>query len=182
MSATEFEVQNDLENLQKQDSGDPIFFPVSVTKFLLLSICTFGLYEIYWFYKNWRLIKGHEKSKISPVWRSVFGVIFCYSLLKRVSGQSMATGGKAIPAGPLAAGWIATTLLWRLPDPYWLVSFLAIAFLLPVQSTINSMNAKVAPSHDKNARFSGWNIFGLVVGGLFFILGVIGSFLPPDQV
>lgn len=182
MSATELEVSGDAESGREAIHGDPVFFPVSLTKLLLLSICTLGLYEIYWFYKNWRLIKAREKSKVSPALRSVFGVIFCYSLLKRVSDQSTAVGGNAIAAGPLALGWVVTTLLWRLPDPYWLVSFLAVLFLMPVQSAINSINSKVAPGQDKNDRFSGWNIFVLVVGGLIFILGVIGTFLPPEQV
>ena len=34
----------------------PIFFPVSTLKLILMSIVTFGSYEIYWFYKNWKLL------------------------------------------------------------------------------------------------------------------------------
>ena len=160
----------------------PVFFPVSLTKLLLLSICTLGLYEIYWFYKNWNFVKRREKSDIVPAARSIFAYFFCYSLFRKVAEQSAATIGKPLSAGALAAGWIVTTLLWKLPDPYWLVSFAAVLCMLPVQSTINSINAHVAPDHDKNDCFSVWNIAGLVVGGLIFILGVIGAFLPPEQV
>ncbi len=39
-------------------TGDtPIFFPASRTKLLVMSLCTFGLYEYYWFYKNWKLVR-----------------------------------------------------------------------------------------------------------------------------
>jgi hypothetical protein len=54
--------------------------------------------------------------------------------------------------------------------------------MLPVQSAINSINAKVAPEHAPNDRFSAWNIFGMVIGGLILILAVIGTFLPAEQV
>jgi hypothetical protein len=153
---------------------------VSITKFLLLSIGTLGLYEIYWFYKNWGFIKARDRSDISPAWRSLFGILFCYRLLRRVSDDAVARGGRPLPAGWLAAGWVITTLLARLPDPYWLVTFSAVLFLLPVQARINSLNAQAAPGHDPNARFSGTNILGLVVGGLIFALGLLGTLLPPD--
>ena len=182
MSSTEIELQSDAEIQLVSTPSTPAFFPVSLTKFFLLSLCTLGLYQVYWFYKNWYFVKRREKSDILPALRSLFGVIFCYWLLKRVSEQSVASGGKPLPAGLLAICWIVTNLLWRLPDPYWLVSFLAIIFLLPVQASINSMNARLAPDHDKNNHFSGWNIFGLIVGGLFFLLAVIGTFLPATQV
>src|SRR5262245_7614259 len=29
-------------------------FPVATHKFIVLSICTFGLYELYWCYQNWK--------------------------------------------------------------------------------------------------------------------------------
>ncbi len=35
----------------------PYFFTTSTLKLTLMSICTFGIYELYWFYKNWVLIK-----------------------------------------------------------------------------------------------------------------------------
>ncbi|MDR2837380.1 MAG: hypothetical protein LBV49_02235 [Azonexus sp.] len=34
------------------DSGAPPFFPVSVPKLAVLSICSFGLYELFWFYQK----------------------------------------------------------------------------------------------------------------------------------
>ena len=39
-------------------------------------------------------------------------------------------------------------------------------------------NAIVAPDHVRNARFSAWNLVGLVGGGIFFMLAVVGTFLP----
>ncbi len=47
----------------------------SVTKLILLSIVTFGIYHLYWFYKNWRFIKQHDKKDISPGWRTLGSII-----------------------------------------------------------------------------------------------------------
>jgi hypothetical protein len=85
---------------------------------------------------------------------------------------------ETIPAGPLAAGWIITSLLWRLPDPYWLVSMLPFLFMLPVQALANRINATVAPRHDPNRRFTAWNWVGVVFGVIFMILIIVGMFLP----
>ena len=43
-----------------EQSNTPLYFPVSNTKLVLLSVCTLGLYEFYWFYKNWALVKERE--------------------------------------------------------------------------------------------------------------------------
>ena len=160
--------------------SEPIYFPVSPVKLSILSICTFGLYEIYWFYKNWRLIKEREHKKIMPFWRALFALFFCFSLFQRIGRSAKEIDLPPISTGGLAAGWIIVSLLWKLPDPYWLVSFLAFFFLLPVQQTVNKINAQYAPGHDQNNRFGVWNIVVVVAGGIFFILAIIGSFMPPE--
>ena len=182
MSSTEFVARSNEQALAPSKSNAPAFFPVSLTKLFLLSFCTLSLYQIYWFYKNWYFVKRQDNSDIMPAARSIFAVFFCYSLFKKISDQSVKTGGKPVLAGVIATGWIITSVLSILPDPYWLVSFLAVVFMLPIQSAVNSMNTRLAPDHDKNDRFSGWNIFGLIFGGLFLLLGVIGTFLPAEQV
>ena len=164
-----------------RQSTVPLFFPVSITKLLVLSICTLGLYEIYWFYKNWQLVKRRENSNINPALRSLFGVLFCYSLFRRVGEQVESHNNKSIPAGLLAAGWIVLTLLWKLPDPYWLLTFLAVFFMVPVQQAVNSINSQAARGHDQNRRFGGWNIAAVIIGGLILALAIIGTFLPPEQ-
>lgn len=160
--------------------SEPLYFPVSPIKLAVLSICTFSLYEIYWFYKNWRLVKEREHSDIMPFWRAFFSFFFCYSLFQRIGKSAKERSLPPISAGWLAAGWIIVSLLWKLPDPYWLVSCLAFFFILPVQKTVNEINAQYAPDHDQNNRFRVWNIAAVVAGGIFLILIIIGSFLPPE--
>jgi hypothetical protein len=157
------------------------YFAVSPLKFVVMSFCTFSLYQIYWFYKNWWLVKVRERSNIYPAIRSVFAYFFCYSLFSKIRDTAQENHvSMALPVGPLAALWIVVTLLVNLPAPYWLVSFAAVFVLLPLQSVANQINANVAPAHDRNTRFSAGNIATIVVGGLLFLLSIIGSFLPPE--
>ncbi len=156
----------------------PLYFPVSTTKLVVMSLCTFGLYEVYWFYKNWCLIKQRDSSEIKPFWRTLFALIFCHACFKDIQTTADKLGTQTFNADIMAVGWILTSLLWRLPDPYWLVSVGALLFMLPVQNAVNEINAAAAPGHDPNTRFGGWNIAGVVVGGLLFVLGLVGAFIP----
>jgi hypothetical protein len=162
-------------------TAQPPYFAVSITKLVVMSLCTFSLYELYWFYKNWVLVKDRERSSIMPFWRALFSYFFCYSLFAKIRDTAMNYELKvSLPAKPLAAGWIIATLLWKMPDPYGLVSFFAFLFLLPVQGVVNEINAKVAPGHEQNRRFSAINIAIIILGGLLFVAAIIGTFMPTE--
>lgn len=154
------------------------FFPVSAVKLAVMCLCTLNVYLIYWFYKHWQLVKERENSDIRPFWRGFFAIFFAYSLFKIVREVGVGLGLRTLPAGPLAAGFILTSLAWRLPDPYSLISFFAIFFILPVQAYINRANTLAEPNHDRNSRFVGWNWVAIVVGGGVFLLALLGMFLP----
>jgi len=138
-----------------------------------MSICTFGLYEIYWFYKNWNLIKQREGTNIAPFWRAVFGYFFCYQCFSRIRAHAESLDlSQSVPAGPLATGWIITSLLWNSR------SILAgldvdISFHASGAGACNRINSTITPHHDPNRRFSVWNLVGIVVGAIFMILAII---------
>lgn len=160
---------------------DVPFFPVSTFKLVLMSVCTLGVYELYWFYKNWQLVKARDGSDIYPFWRAFFGVFFCYSLFTKVRDHGHPdVGSNRLPAGALAFGWIVATLMWRLPDPYSMCSLLAFVFMIPVQMTANRINSAVEPEHDRNGRLTWLNWVGVVIGGLVVALAIVGSFLPEE--
>jgi len=164
------------------EAAPPPYFAVSPGKLLVMTLCTFTFYELYWFYQNWWRIKQRDRSDISPFWRTFFSVFYCYALLRRIDESARGAGlAPQYRAGPLAAGWIVLTLLWKLPDPYWLISYLAILFLLPAQQLANRVNAQEAPDHDRNERYSGWNIAAIVGGGLLLVMAVFGSFIAEEN-
>lgn len=154
------------------------FFAVSLLKLGVLSICTLGLYELYWFYRNWQLIRSREQTNITPLLRAFFAVLFCYPCFGRIGQQGVSLGiTPPLAAGVLATAWIITSITWKLPDPYWLISLLAVVFLLPVQAYVNRINEASAPGHDPNARFSAWNWLTVGVGGCLLVLAILGTFM-----
>jgi hypothetical protein len=158
----------------------PLFFPVSILKLTLLSVSTFGLYELYWIYKNWSFVRERENQSILPFWRAFFAYLFCYSLFKRIAGSCTEAGiERRLVPGPLAVVWIA---LWLggvyLPNPFRLASYLSFVPLLLVQAAVNALNQKVAQDHDPNNRFTRINFVWLIVAGLFSILIIFGALLP----
>jgi hypothetical protein len=157
----------------------PPLFAVSLPKLLVLSICTLGLYELYWAYKHWVAIRRVEHSDILPAARAFFGVIFCWALFTRIEKMGVAAKvPDAPPAGFLAVAWIIVTLCWRLPDPVWAISLGAPLFTLPIQAYANRIDAQLAPGHDRNARFGLANIAWIVVGGIVLALAMVGLFMP----
>jgi hypothetical protein len=158
--------------------GAPVFFAVSMRKLLVMSLCSFGLYQIYWWYQNWKLVRARTGEKVSPALRTLFSVFFCYSLLKRIRNQRPDLPSGRLAAGPLTAAWTILSLLCKLPDPYWVIAFGAMLTLLPVQAAANTVNRAVAPGHDPNARLSRLNWATVVVGGALFVLVLIGAFVP----
>lgn len=154
------------------------YFPVSLVKLVVMNFCTWGAYQYYWFYENFQLIKKHEGSDISPLWRTCFAVIYCFPLFGAIESRSKPLQLRpAISSGVLAGGWVLLSVLSMLPDPYWLVTFLSVVCLVPVQEQINRINEQSAPGHDPNKRFTAWNIVAVIVGGSVFVLAVLVTFL-----
>ena len=80
--------QTVMETDSNPATGDQAYFSVSPTKLKWLYLATFGLYGIYWFYKNWKLQQPYIDGKIMPVMRGIFSIFFAHALTKRIK-QSM---------------------------------------------------------------------------------------------
>ncbi len=83
--------RKDVENVKKEDELTSLvlrapsaikYYNISIAKLIVFSICSFSIYEYYWMYRNWKVIKNHSGAKISPFWRTGFFVFFCYGLFK----------------------------------------------------------------------------------------------------
>ena len=155
------------------------FFTASTVKLITMSICTMGLYELYWFYKNWVLIKDRTGEDMMPFWRAFFAPLWAYSCFKHVKSEAVKFHiEESLSLVMLAIGYFIVQALWRLPDPYWLVSYLTFALLIPVNSVAIQVNKQVVSDFENNEKFSVWNWVILVIGGFLFVLILIGAFLP----
>jgi hypothetical protein len=159
-----------------------VFFAVSIPKLIVMSLFTLGLYDYYWFYKNWKLVQARSRKKMMPFWRAVFSVAWAQPLFERIARRAQDEGIRpGFSPSPMAGLFILLTLSVKLPDPYWLVSFLAFLPVLRVHRTAVAINRRVAPDAQVNAAFSPLNILGIVVGGVVILAGVLAAFLPAQQ-
>jgi hypothetical protein len=157
-------------------------FAVSRSKLFVMSLCTFGLYELYWAYKHWVAIRQRERENLMPFWRAFFGVLWAFSLFPRIQRLAAGHGIEATWSGSvLALAYLILEASWRLPDPLWLVSFLSVLPLLVVQGAVNKLNAALAPDAPRNNSYSGLNVAIIIVGGLFLLLAILGTLVPVPE-
>jgi hypothetical protein len=155
------------------------YFSVSLLKLSVMSLFTLGIYEFYWFYKNWTLIKERENTRISPFRRASFAFFFCYPCFSRIYEQAKTLRlVESSSADILTIGWIMMLITVKLPEAFWLLSLFSFIFILPVQSLANRINLEMAPSHNPNRQFTSVNMVGIAVGGIVTILAIVATFIP----
>ena len=157
------------------------YFPVATHKFIVLSVCTFGMYDIYWFFQNWRRIQERTRGSLSPFWRAVFAPFWAFSLFRHIHDDARRAGVEpGWRAGLLGVLYFVLTALWRLPDPWWLVCMLAFLTILPVLRTTQRLNAGRQAREWRNTDYSIVNVLTIIVGGALFLMALIGTLLPAE--
>ena len=150
---------------------------ISVGKFIFYSIISFGIYEIVWFYRNWKFFKEKENLNISPFWRAIFAIFFINDLFKRMLKLSQEKGYKeTYSSGWLTASWFILGILSRLPDPYWLICFFTF---IPLLAPLNAMNYywdKDKKLPERTLKW--WHILLIIFGVIWVILALVGTFIP----
>lgn len=179
--------ENQQSGVAEYDSDtDTPFFAVSQSKLLVMLLFTFGLYSIYWFYKNWEHIEKLEKKNIFPPLRAFFSVLWCYSCFSSIRdfGDKFALK-KAFSPGSLAVAYIFISLVLNLissNNGSIIIDLLLIFFLwgifFPIQAYVNELNHKIVPRHNSNSKLTLWNWIIIITVMLLIILNIIGSFDP----
>ena len=90
--------------------ADLHFFAVSPIKMVVLSVCTLGIYQIYWFYKHWVLIREHSEPLIVPLGARLFRNILVLQLLRIHTRRRTASRGGA----DIGSGTVGHRLDWRI--------------------------------------------------------------------
>lgn len=150
-------------------------FPVATHKFILLSLCTFGLYQLYWCQQNWQRLKDASGERLSPMWRASLAPLWGFSLFERIHAQGLARGVDVRwSATLLAACYLTFSILQQLPDTFQWMSLAALLPMLPVQQTTQLINAAAAADLDAdgarleppNDTYGVGNLATILVGGL----------------
>lgn len=135
-------------------------------RLVLLSIITFGIYEIYWFYRNWEHLKIHKNLKISPGWRTaglfvpIYNIVLIYRQFRDIrdfaiqSACETYTSPEWLTFGYIFLNGISFILAlheWRLKDSGGLlattifglfINLLTVWLLVIVQRTLNNFLEK----------------------------------------
>jgi hypothetical protein len=153
----------------------PVFFPVSLGKFVIMSLGSLGIYHVSWIYWNWRYERHRAGERLSPFWRTFFAPLWLHSLfhrVKQIAGETSVATHWSV--GLLTMSTIGLWLCSLLPMPWAMLSLVAFLPALPVQGTVNEVNRKIAPGASRNERLTAWNLV-LVTIGLLMLAGVAWS-------
>lgn len=187
------------------ETGDGLeYFAVSEGKLITLYIMSFGLYGVYWFYKNWRLQQPKMDKKIFPVMRAIFSIFFTHSLFNRIhrSAEHLEQKHK-FNANLLATFFVCAVIIGNLLDRVTVNTDLAgnlpnsavivislIIFLLSayplavVQATVNRINNDMLGY--LNHKYSIWNYLLIACGAVFWVMLALGlladslGLVPPE--
>jgi hypothetical protein len=163
------------------------YFTLPLIRFVLLSVLTFGIYELYWFYRNWKIIKVAEGKDIRPFWRAVFWIFFCYGLFKRALASAKRRAyPRSFSPGWLTAAYIILSVISglyarsnSLNFSYFIgsvaVCLLAPLPLLPVLRAMAYNNEKAGFSSATKKMFTGGQVVLIVLGTVVWLLMAIGA-------
>lgn len=184
-----------LENIENTGETSPKFFPVSEGKLMTMYILSFGLYGIFWFYKNWKLQQATMDKKIYPVWRAIFSIFFTHSLFKRIDQSAVHLAPQhRFNATMLATFFVIAIIVSNILDRLSIntqtldaisnntvtiisivIFFLSTYPLVKVQSTVNRINNDMLGY--LNHKYSLWNYALIAVGTLLWLLIALGLLL-----
>ncbi len=175
----------DLETATLDGSNE--FYVVSPGKFWVMYLLTFGIYQLYWYYKNWALhCQKHEK-QAWPVARAIFAIFFTHSLFGAVN-QKLVSAKVDYSWSPnlLATAYVIMLLADRVFDrlivPSSESAALAIVSLafLPLIGFVQ-YRAQLAinmacgdPQGEGNSGFTGLNFLWMLLGLAFWGLALFG--------
>jgi len=147
-----------------------------VNKFILFSLLSLGLYAVWWMYKSWRFFKNKDGLNIMPAARALFAIFFTHALFERILKYAKQNGyQQTYSSTGLFVLFILLNFLGRLPEPYWLISLLSSFCLI---QPLQALNYAIENSENYNGiyedRLNTRQIFLVVVGGLFWLLIMVG--------
>ena len=174
------------ELLDEQSPSRNAFFVTSENKLYLLNFATFGLYSLYWFYKQWDSQRAAMlPKKIWPAARSVFQIFFTHSLCRLINEHKQRLGQMAWDYSSTAWLYVGLTIasngLARMEAQNEILDLLLLigcvmvpAFpLAHIQQQANQASGD--DDGQSNASISGLNLLCMAPGALLWLF-LMGAF------
>lgn len=166
------------------------FYVVSKKKMVVLFVITLGSYQIYWFYRNWRLQKQATGEKIWPLARAIFSIFFVHALFRAADNQRD-RGPVRLPVwnhGQLATIIVLLLIISHVMDRLSYKSIgspvtdlVGLLILCPIAACFASAQGRINeacgdPLGESNSKFTGANWLWLLIGGILWALVGMGLF------
>jgi hypothetical protein len=176
----DFEKENKKKKKKKKYEG--YFFTAAPWKLALLSVCTCGYYDFYWFYRNWVLYKKHSGRWIMPGMRATFYPLWAYSMFRKIEEKAIERNMEfQWQAGLLALAYLIIFLFWFVRDPFSQISTFTFVPLLIVNRTAAAINSAVIPDYRENDMLSPLNWAAVLMGGAYVAYSFYGMFVGLPQ-
>lgn len=176
---------NPLKSDEKQITVDsnihrvPLFH-VSLAKFVIMFFATFGLYQIYWFYKQWQELKEYYDLDAWPIARCIFTVFFTHSLFVYVNeyikedNRSYRWNHSALATVYVLLVVVSSVLnqIETLPTSLILISIvIPLAVLYPLYEAQKAINFALEPlDYEDNSSLTWLNWVWIVLFGFYWAM------------
>jgi hypothetical protein len=169
---------------------DDRFYVVSARKLLILTFATFGMYLLYWHFKNWSLHRRATGDSVWPVPRAIFSLFFTHSLFRRFANHDVTHK---------RGGWdsdsYATTMVLLMIIGYvlsWtgqgslLFDVISLMLLIPTALLLKQVQLEVNarcgdPTGSSNDTFTVANVVWSLLGGVLWLFVILGLLLPTES-
>jgi hypothetical protein len=162
----------------------PIFMPIG--RLIALSIITFCVYQIFWFHRNWKILKYYHDRWLQPGKLTLmmlipfYGIYLVYRQLNGIR-EMTAQRAMAFPVIPVLIGWIALfgwiIIAYLLDTGFLLFSlWLGSVFLfIPVQRSLNALARNSGHTEPSSGSRKVWMAAAMAVVALFLAGGIIDT-------
>jgi len=152
-----------------------------------LSVLTLGMYELYWFWRNWRDLRLELGVEVQPVWRAlglfvpIVNVVLVYDQLRMIREQCDARGVTAgYSPGLVTATFFSIAVAGNLTT-FWPLSLLNVVPLLQVQVALNQLWACTQPGATVRSGLTPREVAVMIAGAVITaaaLLETFGSLVP----
>ena len=152
---------------------------MGLLRYLLLSVLTFGLYNIWWVYKTWSFFQEKEKTDINPALRTIFSVIFLIPLFYKVQEKVLPNKYlRSLISILLFTGILFFSLMAYLPPPSTYICIVSLVFyILPFQAYKQLLDASEEVIVIEQSSFNWMQIILLLIGGALWALNLLAIIL-----
>jgi hypothetical protein len=159
-----------------------------IWQYVLLQFCSFGLYDLIWFYRNWKLISERTGETLTPAARAIFRIFwirsYCHELFKLAAPAGFRSD---LPPIALGTAYVACALMARAADRMtgaaafgFGVAFFAgqILAMIPVVEALNAFWSREQPDLPVRTSLSPGAVATVVIGALLWLAAIAGVFAP----